>query len=165
MDAGNAPWHSKDKNTNAWLMFAFAQPTKLDGFRTKAPSGWDGSSFKDYRFEESNDGKHWNIIKSGQGKNQDCKNTDCDWQEIRWPSTTAKYFRLFMVNNWGCVIHVSVAPVRATVHSMCMRYSRCITPTNRRRRTHTTNKHSYPRIPARRAPHIPTAQTSLCAHS
>merc|ERR1712010_326691 len=37
----------------------------------------------------------------GQGKNQDCKNTDCDWQEIRMQPTTAKYFRLFMVNNWG----------------------------------------------------------------
>jgi len=99
--AGNAPWHGRGQGANGWLMFAFAQPTKLDGFRTKAPKDWDGSSFKDYRFEESNDGKHWKVIKSGQGQNQDCKNTDCDWQEIRFTPTTAKYFRLFMVNNWG----------------------------------------------------------------
>ena len=120
MDAGNAPWHGRGKGTNEWLMFAFAQPTKLDGFRTKAPKDWDGSSFKDYRFEESNDGKHWKVIKSGQGKNQDCKNTDCDWQEIRWPSTTAKYFRLFMVNNWGCVLHMCLSLQCAQPCTQCV---------------------------------------------
>ena len=101
--AGNVPWHGKGQGKNQWLMFAFAQPMKLDGVRTKAPKDWDGSSFKDYHVEESNDGKNWNIIKSGQGMNQDCKNDDCDWQEIKWTPTTAKYFRLFMVNNWGYV--------------------------------------------------------------
>merc|ERR1711881_719101 len=99
------PWHSEgNEGKNQWLMFEFPEPQRVDGFRmqayyaSKLVRSWMGSSFKDYRFEKSNDGKTCTTIKSGQGKDLNC----CEWQEIRWiSSSSAKFFRLYMVNNWG----------------------------------------------------------------
>merc|ERR1711881_643470 len=99
------PWHSEgNEGKNQWLMFEFPEPQRVDGFRmqayyaSKLVRSWMGSSFKDYRFEKSNDGKTWTTIKSGRGKDLNC----CEWQEIRWiRSSPAKFFRLYMVNNWG----------------------------------------------------------------
>ena len=42
----DTPWHGKGDGKNQWLEFAFDQPTNIDGFRTKAPKGWELSSFK-----------------------------------------------------------------------------------------------------------------------
>jgi len=97
--SGSNPWHSGTPNpgVNQWLKFEFSDEVTINGFRTKAHTSWDGSSFKDYRFETFSAGPNWEVIKEGQGINQDC----CDFQEIRFPATTGKFFRLFMVNNWG----------------------------------------------------------------
>jgi len=98
VEGQNNPWHGRGNGQNQWLQFAFSNDRRLGGFRYQAHTGWDGSSFKDYRFEKSNDGSNWVTVKSGQGVNLDC----CEWEEITWDGTpSAKYFRLFMVNDWG----------------------------------------------------------------
>jgi len=94
---GTKPWHSLTDTGNEWLQFVFPTAVSINGFRTKAHEGWDGTAFKNYRFEVSLDeGQTWQIIKEGFGINQDC----CDWQEISVACTTSKYFRLFMVDSW-----------------------------------------------------------------
>ena len=95
--ASGNPWHAKGSGTHQWIKFAFPRSVTVDGFRTAAHSGWDGSAFKDYRFESSDDGSSWSTVKSGVGQNQDC----CSWQEIRFTATTAEYFRLYMIDDWG----------------------------------------------------------------
>ena len=69
------PWHSgkASKSQPGWLSFSFPQDITVDGFRVKAHSGWDGSAFKDFRFEiSSDDGATWKTAKLGQGSNLDC---------------------------------------------------------------------------------------------
>ena len=94
--SGN-PWHDKGNGKNQWLKFEFPNPINIKGIRTKAPSGWDGSAFKNYELQISENGNDWNTVKTGQGINQDC----CSWQEIDFPQSTAKFFRLYMKDNWG----------------------------------------------------------------
>lgn len=94
---GGNPWHGKGHGKNQWLKFTFPVQVTIDGFRTKANQGWDKSAFKNYRFEMSNNGNTWTTLNSGQGINQDC----CGWQEFKFDPATAKFFRLYMVNNWG----------------------------------------------------------------
>jgi hypothetical protein len=101
------PWHSKCNTypscsyppENEWISFEFPQAVSLKGFKVKAPEGYDGSSFKDYRFEYSSSGGGWIGFHLGQGGNLDC----CDWQTLSFEtgSPFSKKFRLFMVNEWG----------------------------------------------------------------
>ena len=93
------PWHSAmaSKGKAQWLMFAFPQEVTMNGFRVKAHDGWDGSSFKDFHFDTSSDGKTWRTVKVGEGSNLDC----CAWEEFRLKPQTSAFFRLYMLNDWG----------------------------------------------------------------
>ena len=93
------PWHGRGKGKNQWIIFNFRTHVKLSGFRYKAHTGWDGSSFKNFRFEyASNNGNRWNIFHEGQGPNLDC----CQWRVMDLhTSPLAKTFRLFMIDDWG----------------------------------------------------------------
>ena len=121
VEGQNNPWHGRGNGVNQWLKFAFSEPTHLSGFRYQAHTGWDGSSFKDYRFEKSDDGNNWVTVNSGQGPNLDC----CEWEEITWDSEPkAKYFRLFMVNDWGYVVHAQSLSLER--ECVCVSTSTCI---------------------------------------
>ena len=93
---GGNPWHSKGPNKE-WLQYEFSTPVTFKGFRTKAPGGWDGAMFKNFKFQVSSDGRTWTTVHEGVGRNMDC----CDWQETTFSSVTSRYFRLYMVDNWG----------------------------------------------------------------
>ena len=102
VEGQNNPWHGRGNGKDQWLQFAFSEATPVAGFRYQAHDGWDGSSFKDYRFEKSDDGDNWVSVNEGQGVNLDC----CEWEEITWDGwPKAKFFRLYMVNDWGYVVH------------------------------------------------------------
>ena len=95
--AAGKPWHSEGTGLSQWIQFTFPDAVSVSGFRTSAPAGLDTSAFKEYKFQSSVDGATWTTVNQGRGANQDC----CDWQTITFPGTTAKFFRLFMVNDWG----------------------------------------------------------------
>jgi len=82
---------------NQYIVLDAGAAITLKGFRVKAPSAWDGSAFKNFRFEYSNDGSTWKTALAGQGKNQDC----CAWQTFSFAAQHARYYRLYMVDNWG----------------------------------------------------------------
>lgn len=90
------PWHGRGMGS-AWISFKFEKAVRISGFRYRNPSGWDGSSFKNFRFEhQTNNG--WESFHEGQGPDLDC----CAWQEIRLnTSPLADSFRLFMLDDWG----------------------------------------------------------------
>lgn len=93
------PWHDKGHGKNQFLVFDMGNVKTVHKFRVKMNQGWDHSAFKDFRFEYgiSTNGP-WKIAMKGQGIDQDC----CDFQEFAFPSAvSARYWRLYMVNNWG----------------------------------------------------------------
>jgi len=96
--AANSLWHSRG-GTNNWITMKFPYDVQLSGFRVKRPYSWDGSAFKGYSFQVSDDqGNNWTDVHSGIGENQLC----CDFQTITFDtSTTGNYFRLFMKSNHG----------------------------------------------------------------
>merc|ERR1711972_103662 len=99
--AGTNPWHNHgSEGKTAWITFTFPGPVALKGLRTKAHSSWDGSAFKEFRFEFSQDeGSTWTSFYQGQGSNLDC----CDWEEIDFGTLTprSRMFRLVMENPHG----------------------------------------------------------------
>merc|ERR1712227_52843 len=101
--SGTNPWHAArgTGGMDDYLVFEFAYAVTVNGFRTKAHSGWDGSAFKNYWFEVSEDGVEWTMVQAGQGINQDC----CEWQEISVCETTGKLFRLYMVDDYRYGYH------------------------------------------------------------
>ena len=96
--AGTDPWHSSSGGEE-WITFEFPENTTLQGFRTKAHSGWGGSHFKDFRFEYASGSDDWHTFYTGQGSNLDC----CEWETIVFDtnSPATQKFRLFMINTWG----------------------------------------------------------------
>jgi len=99
-DIYNSLWHSIGGRNN-WITIKFPYDVQLRGFRVKRPYSWDGSAFKGYSFQVSDDkGGAWADVHSGThvGENQLC----CDFQTITFDTpTTGNYFRLFMNSNYG----------------------------------------------------------------
>ena len=94
----SAPWQSTVTNgVYQWLKFSFSRLVTISGFQTKAPFGVPGSAFKNFVFDRSDDGFSWTPVINGQGIDQAC----CEWEQYQFPEVTARYFRLYLIDNYG----------------------------------------------------------------
>jgi len=98
--ASGRPWHDKGSGVNQYIVLDAGAAITLKGFRVKAPTGWHGSAFKNFRFEYALVGSGpWSnaIATPTQGVNLKC----CAWQTFSFVPRDAQHYRLYMVDNWG----------------------------------------------------------------
>jgi len=93
------PWHSgRDDSFPQDLTFDAGQVVTMNAFATgHPPSGWAGSAMQAYTFSQSDDGVQFSEVVSGTGTNLGGGAR----QEIEFPSTASRYWRLHMSSNYG----------------------------------------------------------------
>jgi len=93
--AGGHMWHDNENGVEGYIVLTASAAVTLKGFRVKAPLA--GPAFKNFRFEYDLLGSDpWKTALAGKGVNR-C----CDWQTFSFPAQHARYWRLYMVDNWG----------------------------------------------------------------
>eukprot|EP00747_Dinoflagellata_sp_TGD_P213016 gnl/TRDRNA2_/TRDRNA2_86041_c0_seq1.p1 gnl/TRDRNA2_/TRDRNA2_86041_c0~~gnl/TRDRNA2_/TRDRNA2_86041_c0_seq1.p1 ORF type:complete len:377 (-),score=56.23 gnl/TRDRNA2_/TRDRNA2_86041_c0_seq1:147-1277(-) len=101
-DDQNKVWHSGIEAA-PYVTFSFDDAFTIAGIRVKVPerADWAGKVFRDYRIEYSADGGGtWATARAGQGENQKCTSSSCNFQEILFTPKTARLWRLHMLSCW-----------------------------------------------------------------
>mmetsp|Transcript_1393 Transcript_1393/g.1896 ORF Transcript_1393/g.1896 Transcript_1393/m.1896 type:complete len:428 (-) Transcript_1393:282-1565(-) len=95
---GGQPWHDGQGGENQWIQFDNGRKVTLSGCRVGRPKqGFEGSAFKQYKLEYSNDAETWTTAM--ESESEDLNHGEV--AESRFPPIMARYWRLFMKDNWG----------------------------------------------------------------